>query len=105
MDAANLDGAGYWAVFRHIGIPMGKPGIIAALVLSFLEGWSAVEQPMTFLRVEKWWPLSLRIPMLSGDDLSLAMGAALVALVPAVLVFRLGQEYLELGLGSATMEQ
>lgn len=105
MDAANLDGASQWNIFWHIGIPMGRAGIIAALVLTFLEGWGAVEQPMTFLRDEPLWPLSLRIPQFTGDELPLAMTAAFAALIPAALVFRLGQKYLELGLGGATMEQ
>ena len=105
LDSANLDGATHFQVFWHIGLPLGRPGIIAAAVLTFLESWSAVEQPMTFLRNERWWPLSLRVQQMAEVDLSLAMGAGLAALIPAALVFRWGQKYLELGLGSGTMEQ
>lgn len=102
LDSANLDGANHFRVFWHIGIPLGRPGIIAAMVLTFLESWSAVEQPLTFLRDEKWQPLSLRFGQM---ELSQAMGAGLVALIPAVLVFRWGQKYLELGIRSGTMEE
>lgn len=102
LDSANLDGANHFRVFWHIGLPLGRPGIIAAMVLTFLESWSAVEQPLTFLRDEKWLPLSLRIGQM---ELSQAMGAGLVALIPAVLVFRWGQKYLELGIRSGTMEE
>lgn len=102
LDSANLDGANHFQTFWHIGLPLGRPGIIAAMVLTFLESWSAVEQPLTFLRDEKWLPLSLRIGQM---DLSQAMGAGLVALIPAVLVFRWGQKYLELGIRSGTMEE
>ena len=105
LDSANLDGATHFQVFWHIGLPLGRPGIIAAAVLTFLESWSAVEQPMTFLRNERWWPLSLRVQQMAEADLCLAMGAALVALIPATLVFRWGQKYLELGIRSGTMEQ
>ena len=102
LDSADLDGANYFQTFWHIGLPLGRPGILAAMVLTFLESWSAVEQPLTFLRDEKWQPLSLRIGQM---DLSQAMGAGLVALIPAVLVFRWGQKYLELGIRSGTMEE
>ena len=102
LDSANLDGANHFQTFWHIGLPLGRPGIIAAMVLTFLESWSAVEQPLTFLRDEKWLPLSLRIGQM---ELSQAMGAGLVALIPAVLVFRWGQKYLELGIRSGTMEE
>ena len=102
LDSANLDGANHFRVFWHIGLPLGRPGIIAAMVLTFLESWSAVEQPLSFLRDEEWQPLSLRIGQM---ELSQAMGAGLVALIPAVLVFRCGQKYLELGIRSGTMEE
>lgn len=102
LDSADLDGATYVQTFWYIGLPMGRPGIQAAMVLTFLESWSAVEQPLTFLREQRWQPMSLRIGEL---ELSQAMGAGLVALIPAVLVFRWGQKYLELGIGSGTMEQ
>ena len=102
LDSADLDGADHWETFWYIGLPLGRPGILAAMVLTFLETWSAVEQPLTFLRDEKWLPLSLRIGQM---ELSQAMGAGLVALIPAVLVFRWGQKYLELGIRSGTMEE
>ena len=102
LDSADLDGADHWETFWYIGLPLGRPGILAAMVLTFLESWSAVEQPMTFLRKERWLPLSLRIGKI---ELSQAMGAGLVALIPAVLVFRWGQKYLELGIRSGTMEE
>ena len=102
LDSADLDGANHFQTFWHIGLPLGRPGIIAAMVLTFLESWSAVEQPLTFLRDEKWLPLSLRIGQM---ELSQAMGAGLVALIPAVLVFHWGQKFLELGIRSGTMEE
>ena len=102
LDSADLDGADHWETFWYIGLPLGRPGILAAMVLTFLESWSAVEQPLTFLRKDRWLPLSLRIGQM---ELSQAMGAGLVALIPAVLVFRWGQKYLELGIRSGTMEE
>ena len=99
LDTASLDGAGHWQTFRYIGLPLGRPGIIAAAVLVFLERWSAVEEPLTFLQEERWWPMSLRIADMAQGDVGLAMAAGLVALIPAVLVFRWGLPYLELGIG------
>ncbi len=39
---------GRCALFFHIGVPLGVPGILSAAVLGFLEAWNAIEQPMTF---------------------------------------------------------
>ncbi|MBQ5583182.1 MAG: carbohydrate ABC transporter permease [Ruminiclostridium sp.] len=105
QDAANLDGANQWQIFWQVGMPLGRPGILAALVLTVLESWSAIEQPMTFLRDEQFWPLSLVIPNVLGADVAYAMGASFVALVPAIVIFRFGQKYLELGIQSSGLVQ
>ena len=59
MEAARMDGAGEFQIFLRIGIPLGSPGILSALVFSFLDCFSMLEQPMTFLKTKSLWPLSL----------------------------------------------
>ena len=98
LEAAAIDGAGYWRTFLNIGLPLGLPGILAALLLGFLECWSTIEQPIVFLRDPVNWPLSLYLPQIVSEKLGLAMSASLLMLMPAVLVFLIGQKYLELGI-------
>ncbi len=105
LDAAKLDGASQWQIFLRIGLPLGRPGILAALVLGFLESWGAIEQPMNFLRSQENWPLSLFLPTITSENLAFAMGVSLIALMPAVVIFRFGQKYLELGIQSSGLTQ
>lgn len=105
IEAAKLDGATQWQVFRRVGLPLGRPGVLAALVLGFLESWSAIEQPMNFLKSQDNWPLSLFLPNITGENLAFAMGASLIALVPPAVIFRFGQKYLELGIQSSGVTQ
>lgn len=105
LEAAKLDGATPWQTFWRVGLPLGRPGVLAALVLGFLEAWSAVEQPMNFLKSQDHWPLSLFLPSITGENLAFAMGASLIALIPAVVIFRFGQKYLELGIQSSGLVQ
>lgn len=105
LEAAALDGANHWQRFARIGLPLGMPGIVSALVLGFFEAWSAVEQPMTFLQTRALWPLSLYLPTVQADALALSMAAGLVALLPAVAMFRFGQKYLELGIQSSGLKE
>ena len=51
LEAARIDGSGEWQILWKIGIPMAKEGILSALVLSFLEYWNLIEQPMTFFLI------------------------------------------------------
>ena len=105
IEAASIDGAGYFRTFFSIGLPLGMPGILSALVLGFLECWSAIEQPMVFLKDPSLWPLSLYLPQIVADNLGLAMAASLMMLIPAALVFLFGQKYLELGIQSTGIKE
>jgi len=105
IEAAAIDGAGHFRTFISIGLPLGVPGILSALVLGFLECWSAIEQPMTFLQDPSRWPLSLYLPQIVSEKLGLAMTASLLMLIPAALVFLFGQKYLELGIQASAIKE
>jgi len=105
LEAAAIDGAGHFRTFISVGLPLGMPGILAALVLGFLECWSAIEQPMTFLKDQSIWPLSLYLPQIATDKLGLAMAASLMMLMPTALMFLFGQKYLELGIQSTGIKE
>lgn len=99
LEAAALDGAGPLRSFVSIGLPLGMPGILSALVLGGIEAWNAIEQPMMFLKSTSNWPLSLYLSEITVDDLGLAMVASLMMLAPPLLLFLVGQKYLEQGIG------
>ncbi|MDL2253578.1 carbohydrate ABC transporter permease [Ruminococcaceae bacterium OttesenSCG-928-I18] len=105
LEAAAIDGAGAFTTFVRIGLPLGVPGILSALVLGFLEVWNAIEQPMLFLREPSLWPLSLYLPQITEEKLGLAMASSLLMLAPAVFVFLFGQNYLELGIQAAGIKE
>ena len=94
-DSARIDGANEWQVLRYIGLPLGKAGILACVVLSFLDLWNMVEQPLAFFKDKRLYPLSLYLPMLGADNGAVLLTAAVVTLIPAVFVFIIGQDELE----------
>lgn len=105
LEAAKVDGAGYLWCFVRIGLPLGMPGILSALILGFLECWNAIEQPMLFLKDPSLWPLSLYLPQIVTDKMGIAMASSLLMLLPAALIFLFGQKYLVLGIQSAGVKE
>jgi len=105
LEAAAIDGAGPLRTFISVGLPLGMPGILSAAVLGFIECWSAIEQPMTYLKDSSNWPLSLFLPQIVAEKLGLAMAASLIMLLPATLVFLFGQKYLELGIQATGIKE
>ena len=98
IEAARLDGAGEWRIFWQIGIPMGTPGILSVCILTFLDSWNMIEQPMTYLKTKSLWPLSLFLPEIGMAEMGLGFAAAFMMLLPAMLLFLGFQEYLEQGI-------
>ena len=105
MEAARLDGAGELKLFFLAGLPLGSPGVISAMVLGFLEYWNLMEQPMAFLKTKEKWPLSLFLPNIGMDQAGMAFGASVIVLIPAMLVFLAGQDYLEQGIISTAVKE
>ncbi|WP_130863355.1 carbohydrate ABC transporter permease [Bacilliculturomica massiliensis] len=105
LEAASLDGAGPWQTFFYIGLPMGAPGIASALLLSFLEYWNVLEQPLTFLKDRSLWPLSLYLPNIVSEKAAVSLAASLIMLIPPLLVFLMGQKYLESGIRAAGLKE
>ena len=87
IESAELDGANKFQVFLSIGVPLGSSGIVSALVLSFLDAWNLIEQPLTFLKSKTLWPLSLYLPNISMDNAGLAFVASgSIWLIPPLMV-------------------
>ena len=105
LEAAVMDGANHWQIFWHVGLPLGLPGILAALVLGFLEAWSAIEQPMILLQDKSQWPLSLYLSEITVQNLGVSLAASLVMLAPSVVIFQFGQAYLELGIHTSGLKE
>lgn len=98
LEAARLDGAGEWRIFFQIALPLGMPGISATMILSFLDSWNMIEQPMTYLKDRSLWPLSLYLPSVGLEDVGMGFAAALLMLIPALLLFLGCQDDLKEGI-------
>lgn len=58
-EAASLDGAGAWTIFRRIYLPQVRDTAYIAAGLAFLDQWSMVELPLVLLSDESKLPLSI----------------------------------------------
>lgn len=105
LEAAAIDGAGELRIFWNIALPLARPGIVSAVVLSALEGWNAIEAPMAFLETKAKWPLSLYLPNITVEQLGVSFCASVVMLLPAALLFLWGQSYLEQGIAASGLKE
>ena len=106
IESARLDGAREWQLFWYLALPMGSSGIIAALVLGFLEYWSLVEQPLTFIKDKSKLPLSVFLPDLTmTGKAGFLFAVSVVTFLPAIIVFMGGRDYLEQGIMAGAVKE
>lgn len=105
IESARIDGASEFVIFVKIGIPLGMPGIMSAVVLQFLEYWNLIEQPLTFLKNKALWPLSIYLPNINLENADIAFTASAITLITAIIVFFAGQSYLEQGIAASAVKE
>ncbi|THF78732.1 carbohydrate ABC transporter permease [Cohnella fermenti] len=98
LEAARMDGAGHFRIFRHIMLPLLKPGMMALLLLAFADNWNMVEQPLLFLTEPFRQPLSVYLARITEGERGVAFAASVLYMTPIVLLFLYGEEYLVEGI-------
>lgn len=98
IEAAKIDGAGEWQIFSRICVPLCKGAIVSVSILIFIDYWNMVEQPLILLKNEELHPLSVFLSKINSSEISLAFAVATVYMVPGILTFLYGEEYLVEGI-------
>lgn len=98
IEAARIDGAGEWQIFRHISIPLCKGALYSVAILIFIDFWNMVEQPLILLANEELHPLSIFLSKINAGEIGLAFAVASIYMVPGLLVFMYGEDYLVEGI-------
>ena len=98
IEAAQLDGANEWQIFRRIFLPQCKSALFAVGMLVFFDYWNMVEQPMVLLEQEELQPLSIYLSRINEGELGLAFAAAVIYMIPCLLLFLGGEKHLEEGI-------
>ncbi len=98
MEAAQIDGAGEWQVFRHICMPLCKGAMCSIAILIFIDYWNMVEQPLILLLDQEKHPLSVFLSKINSGEIGLAFAVATIYMVPPILVFLYGEDYLVEGI-------
>ncbi|MBE6850483.1 MAG: carbohydrate ABC transporter permease [Ruminococcus sp.] len=98
FEAARLDGAGEWQIFWQICMPLSRSAMLSVGLLVFIDYWNMVEQPLILLSDEEQYPLSVFLSQINTGDVGLAFAVAVVYMIPALLLFLYGEEYLVEGI-------
>lgn len=104
IEAAKLDGANEWQIFTQIALPTCKSAIFALAILLFIDYWNMVEQPLVLLTDPEKQPLSVFLSQINEAEIGIAFSASALYMIPALLIFLLGEEYLVEGISHSGLK-
>ena len=89
-DAARVDGAGEFRIFWQIMLPLVRPALLVAALLSFIWTWHEFFGPLIYLSERSQYPLSLGLFAFRAQhttEWSLLLAASTLATLPLVVLF------------------
>ena len=101
LDAAHIDGASHFQMFRKIIIPLSTPIIMTLAVLIVMEAWGDYFWPLIVLSEKEKMTLTLALAQLNGQFSSkynILMAGSLISMIPILLVYLFAQKYFKEGL-------
>lgn len=95
-EAAFIDGAGHFAVFRRIVVPLTLPALATLGIFAFMSSWNSFLWPLVILNTPDLMTLPVGLSNLQGrysTAWNLLMAGSTVAVVPILVVYLIGQKY------------
>ena len=98
LEAAKLEGAGFFRIYWSIFLPLCKPAIAANVIIVFMATWNDYLGPLIFTNSPQNSTVQLVIASFSAfhaeqTDYPMVMTASIIAVLPVIILFTIAQKY------------
>ena len=100
-EAASIDGASKWQIFWDVILPLARPGLITLAILAFLGNYGALFWPLVVIKSQHLRTLPtgmLYFDTMYGRQTNLIMAGSVMATIPPLILFVIGQKFLVRGI-------
>lgn len=107
IEAAKLDGMGYFKIFWKIMVPLSVPALLAQGILGFIGGYNDYFGPYLYLQSPQWYTLQIALNSFQGTysrNIPAMMAGALIALIPTLVIYIVAQKYFIEGIATSGMK-
>ncbi|MBE6936756.1 MAG: carbohydrate ABC transporter permease [Ruminococcaceae bacterium] len=98
LEAASLDGANSFVALWRVLVPCCSSGITALALLSFVDAWSMIEQPIMLIQDTFRQPLSVFLLRVGQENLAVGFACGVLFIVPVLFLLLLFEEQLVEGI-------
>jgi alpha-1,4-digalacturonate transport system permease protein len=107
IEAARLDGAGEFTIFRRVVLPLSWPVIAVLSIFTFMWRWNDFAWPLVVLQEQSAYTVPLGLNLMQGQyftDWTGLMSMSLLSIIPMMLVFVFFQRYFIQGIASTGLK-
>ncbi len=100
-DAARVDGANPWHIYRHVYMPLARPALATLAIFIFMWSWNDLLIPLIYLRDLDQYTTTVGLAFFQGQFVGKwpeMMAGAVVSLVPMIALFVVAQKYFVRGI-------
>ncbi len=102
-EAAALDGANRVQIIWHVMLPLSRPALVTLFLFTFIGEWNDLFKPLVFANVPKLRTVQLALAGFQEqftNNWPLLMAAVIIATIPVVVLFLIGQRQFIQGIGT-----
>jgi raffinose/stachyose/melibiose transport system permease protein len=107
LDAAMMDGCGYFRYFFYITLPLSGPILSTVGVIAFVNSWNGYLLPLVVFNSESRYPWTLGLMAYQGQystSWQLVLAFITLTILPAILMFLLAQRWIVAGLTAGAVK-
>jgi multiple sugar transport system permease protein len=110
VEAARTDGAGEWAIFRRVALPMMAPGLVTVFLFQFVAIWNNFLLPFVMLSSDRKFPVTVGLFTLLNQGqtvpalYSVVITGVLLSVLPLIALFLSLQRYWRIDLMSGAVK-
>jgi multiple sugar transport system permease protein len=102
-EAAKIDGASHWQIYRHIILPLAAPALVVVAIFTALGTWNDFFAPLIYLDDQSEYTVALALATQVsrvGTQWNILMASNLVAVIPPLVIYFVAQKRLIGGIAS-----
>lgn len=107
LDAAMMDGCGYFGYFFFITLPLSRPILSTVAIISFVSSWNGYLLPLVVFNSEQRYPWTLGLMAYQGQystSWQLVLAFIMLTILPAILIFIVAQRWIVAGLTAGAVK-
>lgn len=107
LEAARLDGCGFWRQYLHVCLPMIRPALGFLGMFTFIGAWNDFMWPLIVLNDPSRLTLQVALSQLKtahGTDYGMLMASALIAVIPLLVIFFIGAKQFIAGITDGALK-